>query len=119
MIEALALHTMLFGLGYSLGTEVFYEVSAKRVVVLLRVRGKKPLGFSVGVPEMTPEEMATRWKNLIDEWNTGGTFSDEEKEVLFNMSNISKRSLEVVAQLVAHDVDRSSAPTGSEYKKLN
>jgi len=99
LIEAIAAHDLLSNLGYSLATEVFLTLYPDVVAVSLRADGRE-VQLYVGTPELAVEEMVARWKELVREWNTGGTCSNEEKDWLWESSTARRHAVDIVEKLV-------------------
>lgn len=99
LVEAITTHSLLNTLGYSLIDEVFLELSPRDVIVCLRADGLEAK-LRMGEPELELDEMVTRWKALILDWNTGGTISDNEKNQLWRASTAKQRATEVFVRLV-------------------
>ena len=77
LIEATAVVQLLCTMGYSPDEEIHLEFNAEEVAVILVADGHAAR-ISVGKPELALEEMVRRWRQLICECDTGGTFSSEE-----------------------------------------
>ncbi len=99
LIEAIATHSLLSALGYSTADNLFMSISEKDVEVLLRAEGKQ-VALRMGTPEVPPLELAKLWRQLIGEWNTGGTISNEEKSIMCNGTKIFVNKMEITAKLL-------------------
>lgn len=98
LLYAITTHSLLYTLGYSLETEVFVVMQPGSVIVLLQADGLEAM-LRMGEPELEMAEMEARWHELISEWNTGGTISNEEKDRMFEASPASLNSAQIVAGL--------------------
>jgi hypothetical protein len=86
--------------GYSLQKNLFLEViEEKDVNVILCVEGKD-VSLRMGSPELPQADMVTLWQELIAEWNTGGAFSREEKDLLCMNSQAFIRKVEILGKLL-------------------
>jgi hypothetical protein len=108
LIEALMTHNLLFNLGYSPKEEIFLEVTGQDVGVILKAEGKEA-SFRMGAPELPPQEMKQLWTELVLAWNTGGSFSKEEKDALWQASKVRPRAIEVAMSLIMEGFTRVPA----------
>lgn len=79
--EVMAMHSLLFTLGYSLSEEVFVVLTPDSVLVELKAEGRKAT-FRVGVTEYKPEVLMKKYREMMKEWNTGGSATQADKDAL-------------------------------------
>lgn len=100
LIEAIGLHSLLFNLGFSLKDEIFFLIQGSDVGVLLRAQGKEA-AFRVGRAEYEAEKMDSLWRQLIKQWNTGGSLLDADKDKIYWNSKASRLLPRVIQALIA------------------
>jgi hypothetical protein len=99
LIEAIATHSILNTLGYSLVSEVFIGFSTNDVLVQLCADGKEA-GLRMGSPELPIDQLVQLWKELLQEWNTGGTITTKEKDEIVANSQARCHLIEITTNLI-------------------
>lgn len=113
LIEALAVHTVLEKLGYSKKDEIFLLLSGNDVWVQLSADGKVG-NIRIDSMELSIHEMEKKWKELVLEWNEGGTMTQEDKDILVQSSNTWNMMREqIVLALTLHGFNRWVLPSTS------
>ena len=87
--DAMALHSFFNTIGYSLENEVFLGLIGEDVIVELRAEGREG-PFRIGKAEHEQPVMQEKWLAFLEEWNTGGTMTTEEKDEMCRTSAISR-----------------------------
>lgn len=105
LLEALAIHSFLGSLGYSLKSEMFILFNERDVCVLLKAEGKS-IAIRAGRAEHDTEKMVALWKSLLEEWNPGGSMTTEDKVELYDRSMICKHGGITIAVLVTVGLTR-------------
>lgn len=114
--EAVAMHSLLFTLGYSLRDEVFIIFNPTSVLVQLRAEGHE-VAFRMGSPEHTPEVMREKWLAIMKEWNTGGSATQADKDALCHASKSWHSIAVVYAALRAHGFKREPREDDPMFSK--
>lgn len=117
LIEAISFHTLLLNLGFSIKTEVFISFTDKSVIIILRTQGKEA-SFRIGSMEYDSQTMLRLWKQLISQWNTGGSLSDSDKNEIYLKSKSIQLLPIVIAGLVREGFQIDPVKAHKERQRL-
>lgn len=100
IMEAAALHSMLFTLGFSLAENVFITPSSEQGLLVILKKDNKEVVFRAGFLELSPPEIGRLWLELNTMWNTGGEMTKEEKDQIVLNSNIHNKKVDIIATIL-------------------
>lgn len=80
LIEAVAFKSLFISLGFdSKDMYVVLNAESRIVSVLLKAAGEREIEVRVGGFSCPEEELMKLWKELVGEWNSGGSITSSEK----------------------------------------
>ena len=107
LLQAAAMHSLLYTLGFDLKKDVTMLFSPDDVGVVLEAQGKKGM-LRMGAPELEPAEMGRLWERLATAWQSNsGDISEADKDALYRTSKACQYKIEIISSLTLQGFDLS------------